>query len=312
MHLTAERLQPKDRAEWLALRRTDVTASQISALVSVHPYCTAYQLWAEKTGKLVPDDDLDSPAMRRGRLLEKVGVELAAEALPQAELFHNSGTPQYWRLPEARIGATPDVLVTDSRGLGVIQLKSIDPWVYRQSWADHEPPLWIALQALTEAKLTGAQWAAVGALRVGIAAEFDLTPIPLHEGAWQTLQDAVGEFWRSVQADTPPQPDFKRDADVIAALHPASDASRIDLSDDLELIAAIARRQRFKSELSDLGKQCDEIDAMIRHKAAEHEIITAGNFRVTLKTEQVKAYTVAARSRRPIRVKQKSSNEVAE
>lgn len=301
---TAERHQPQNRAEWLQLRRQDITASQVGALVGTHPYCTAYQLWAEKTGKLV-DDDLDSPAMRRGRLLEKVGVELAAEQMPDAQLFHNSGTPHYWRLPAARIGATPDLLVTDTRGLGAVQLKSIDPWIYKQTWTDNEPPLWIALQALTEAKLTGACWAAVGALRVGAAIEFDLTAIPLHERAWQALQDAVGEFWRSVQADTPPQPDFTRDGTIIAALHPASDAgSSIDLSDDIDLIAALGKRQRLKAELFDLDKQCDELDAMIRHKAAEHERIIAGNFRVTLRTEAVKEYTVAARTRRPIRVKQ--------
>ena len=86
---------------------------------------------------------------------------------------------------------------TDERGIGVVQLKSVEPSVYARNWENGEPPFWIALQALTEAKLTGAQWAAVGALRIGHGVDFDLVPVPLHAGAWQALLDAVGAFWRA-------------------------------------------------------------------------------------------------------------------
>jgi putative phage-type endonuclease len=297
----AEKLVPKDRSDWLTLRSKDITASRIAALVGAHPYCTAYQLWAEKTGKLIPGD-IDSPAMRRGRLLESVAVKLTVEALPLCRVEYNNAN-QYWRDPTNRIGATPDVLATDERGQGVVQLKSVEPSVYARNWENGEPPLHVALQALTEAKLTGAPWAAVGALRVSHGVDFDLVSIPLHEGAWSALLDAVGTFWRSVEADTPPVPDYARDGAVIAALHPASQGSTIDLSGDNELIHALAEREECKGLLKGLEEQIETFDALIRHKLGEHEIGLAGDYRVTLRTEQVKAYTVAARTRRPIRIK---------
>ena len=81
--MIAERHTPATREEWLGLRQRDVTASQIAALLGLHPYVTPYQLWAEKTGKLVPLDD-DNAVLRRGRLLEAWPCQLAAEEMPDA------------------------------------------------------------------------------------------------------------------------------------------------------------------------------------------------------------------------------------
>jgi putative phage-type endonuclease len=298
----AEKHVPHNREEWLTLRQQDVTASRIAALVGHHPYVTAYELWAEKTGKVAPTNNIDNPRMRRGRLLESVGADLAAEAMPGAVVEHNTSNC-YWRDSALRIGATPDLLATDERGLGTVQLKSVEPSVYARNWLDGEPPFWIALQALTEANLTGSQWAAVGALRIGHGVDFDLVPVPLHAGAWQALLDAVGAFWRSVETDTPPVPDYARDGAVIAALHPVSLGTTIDLSSDNELIHALAEREEAKGLLKGLEEQIESFDALIRHKLGEHEIGLAGDYRVTLRTEQVKAYTVQARTRRPIRIK---------
>jgi hypothetical protein len=245
--------------------------------------------------------------MRRGRLLESVAVNLTVEALPLCRIEYNSNNT-YWRDPETRIGATPDVTAHDERGPGVVQLKSVEPSVYARNWENGEPPLWIALQALTEAKLTGAQWAAVGALRVSHGVDFDLVPIPLHAGAWQALLDAVGAFWRSVETDTPPQPDYARDGAVIAAMHPASQGSSVDLSFDNELVNALAEREEAKALAKDLDAQLDRLDAIVRHKLGDHESALARDWRVTLKTEQRKAYTVAESTRRPIRVKRLKDN----
>ena len=45
-----EQLAIESREQWLAMRRQDITASTAGALLGLHPYVTAYSLWAEKTG----------------------------------------------------------------------------------------------------------------------------------------------------------------------------------------------------------------------------------------------------------------------
>ena len=296
-------IEPGSRAEWLAARRQDVTASQIAGLLDLHPYTSPFQLWAEKTGRLVPDDDLDSAALRRGRLLEGLAAELAAESLPPDSKIERNTANTYWRDTGARIGATPDLVVSNARGRGIVQLKSVEPTIFSRTWENAEPPVWIALQALTEAMLLEAQWAAVGVLRVGFAVEFDLIEIPLHAGAWHSLQAAAAKFWADVAAGTPPQPNFARDGATIAALAAASNGSTIDLSHDNELVAALADREELKGLARDMDAQIEAHDALIRHKAGDNEIVLAGEFRVSLRSESVKAYSVAARMRRPIRVK---------
>jgi predicted phage-related endonuclease len=133
--------------------------------------------------------------------------------------------------------------------------------------------------------------------------DFDLVPIPLHEGAWARLVESVAAFWRSVEAGDPPQPDYARDGALIAAMHPASNGSLIDLSGDNELVVALAEREEAKAVEHDLEAQLKRLDAVIRHKLGDHEFALAGDWRVTLRTEHRKEYTVAAGTRRPIRIK---------
>ncbi|MDF3606523.1 hypothetical protein PE067_10465 [Paracoccus sp. DMF-8] len=100
--------------------------------------------------------------MKRGRLLEPVAVQLIREQNPAWDVTHNAAN-EYWRDPEARIGATPDTIVRcPERGLGTVQIKSVEQSAYRRNWLDAEgnpePPLWIQHQATLEAHMIGAQW----------------------------------------------------------------------------------------------------------------------------------------------------------
>jgi predicted phage-related endonuclease len=300
--MAIEHHTPENREQWRALRAQDITASEIAGLLpGVHPYRTPYSLHAVKSGRLAPED-LDTTAMARGRALEPVAVQFVAEQMPGATIAHNIRL-EYWREPEARIGATPDLLVTRDGELGVVQIKSIEPSIYARNWPEHEPPLWVALQALTEAKLIGATWAAVAALRVGYAVNFNLTPIPLHDGAWARLVAEAAAFWRGIELGTPPDPDFGRDAATIARLNETTSGTAIDLTHDREFCAAIAERERLKAAARDFDRRCAELEGLIRHRAGDAALILAGNYRVTLRPEHRAGYTVPPSSRRPIRVK---------
>ena len=138
------------------------------------------------------------------------------------------------------------------------------------------------MQALTEAKLVGAQWAAVGCLRVGFSCEFDIYPVPLHQDMWRRLVEAVEAFWESVERDTPPPPDYSRDGKLLMALQGGSDGSTIDLSGDNELIHALHERERTRQLLGVIEADADRIDTLIRHKVGPAEAALAGDWRITL------------------------------
>ena len=48
----------------------------------MHDYLTPFELWARKSG-LVTADVADNPAMRRGRLLEPVALQMLKEERPE-------------------------------------------------------------------------------------------------------------------------------------------------------------------------------------------------------------------------------------
>lgn len=58
-------------ADWLAWRRQGIGSSDAPIVMGVSPYMTAYQLWEEKTGKVVKEEKTNF-AMNKGNQLEPV------------------------------------------------------------------------------------------------------------------------------------------------------------------------------------------------------------------------------------------------
>lgn len=253
--MTIEIITPKDRQAWLQARSQDITASVVGSLFNVHEYVTIYELWALKTRRL-PRQDSESDAMRRGRLLEPVAVQILREERPDWEVAYSTDAQVYYRDPARRLGATPDVIVhCPVRGKGIVQIKSVEQGVYRRKWLDEdgmpEPPLWIALQATLEAYLTGAKWAAVMPLVIGFGIDAPLIDVPLDH--MRELIDAMAEnaaaFWQMVDEDREPVIDYARDAGLIDRLYALGDVrEEVDLTGDAEItqrIASITAQQQI-------------------------------------------------------------------
>lgn len=298
--MTTHRIPITDREQWLSLRKQDVTASTVAALFSMHPYASAYGLYAEKTGLELPD--IDNAVLRRGRLLEHAVAIAVEEDHPEWKL---EKAAHYYRDPDIRIGATPDYYVHgDDRGLGIIQAKTVAPSAFKKSWSDGNLPFWISLQAMVEMMLTGATWGAVAALVIDpFKLDCHLYPIPRHAGVEQRIREAVKQFWSDVEFAIEPEPDFKRDADLIAAMYPAAvPLKTIDLSGDNHLPVLLAERATLKDRIKFDDARCKEIETEIKSKMGDAEIATLDGFAITHKNQTRKAYTVKETSFRMLRI----------
>lgn len=233
--MTIERIAIESREQWLACRLKDVTASIAGALLGVHPYSTAYGLYLLKKG-LIHEDPEETGPMRRGRLLEPVAVQMLREDRPDWTI-EEYPIGYYYRDPDARIGATPDVFATNEHGKpGIVQLKSVEPSVFRREWKTEsgivEPPLWIVVQALLECYLTGREWAAVAPLVVGFGLELPIINIPIHAGVFERIKLEVDGFWKRIESGENYPADYARDGSLIAQLYPQDNGVEIDLSGD--------------------------------------------------------------------------------
>lgn len=297
-----QRFERLDRASWLAMRRHDVTASAAGALFGVHPFISAYGLWALKAG-LISEDEEDSRPMRRGRLLEPVAIQMLAEDYPTWAIERGG---HYYREPALRWGATPDAIVHDpERGLGVVQIKSVEPQIFRRKWRIDgvvEPPLWIAVQALLEARLVGAAWAAVAPMVVGHGLDMPLTDIPLTTGVLERLADEVAAFWRMVEEGRAPDPDYARDASLIEDLYTPT-GEVIDLAADNRLMEIVGEKERLAAEMTIGGKRLREIKAeMLAKLGTASAAKLADGRRLAAKIVHRSAYSVKASSYADLRV----------
>lgn len=285
-------LRYSDRASWLAARGRDITASVVGALFDAHEYTTPYELWAEKSGRLVREE-LDNVALERGELLEPVAVELMRRRRPDWEIHHNTGSETvYLRDPASRIGATPDTFVwCPERGPGTVQIKSVEQSTYRRKWtpegADPEPPLWIAMQATLEAHMTGSRWACVAPLVVGYGIDLPLIDIPLVAEVVPAMQRKAREFWELVESGEEPPADYGRDRAVIEAMHPTDDGGEIDLVSDRAVYRLIEERAELVDTRRAAESRLDEIDAELKHRMKGAALAyLPGGMRMTWRTQR--------------------------
>jgi predicted phage-related endonuclease len=296
----------KRRDEWLRLRAPYVTASVAGALLDIHEFMTPYMLWTRFSG-LVSSATLESPAMRRGRLLEPVAVELMREQYPQWQIER---AHYFFADPVRRLGATPDAFARDpSRdGFGVIQIKSVEQSVFSRKWRTESleltPPTWVAVQALVEADLCGAAWACVAALTVGFGVDLYLIEIPRLTSVIEILNDRLAEFWKAVENKKPPKIDYSRDRETLLALHGLDDGSTIDLT-GWNRFQEIADADRLlANEIKDAKMQRDagKAELLDRMGAATSAIID-GRVVATAKTVTRKAHVVNESKFRDVRIK---------
>lgn len=309
-----EKIAVTDRASWLKHRERDVTASAAAALFGAHEYMTPYQLYALKSGLLAENPEESGP-MRRGRMLEPVALKLLAEERPS---WRVDVARTYFRDPERRIGATPDAFVIDPErpGFGIAQIKSVEPGVFARKWrADSsmpEAPLWIAVQAIVEATLTGASWAVVTPMVVGFGLDIHVVEIPLHEGIMASLREKVADFWRRVEERDPYPFDYARDGAAIAGLYAADNGSTVDLSAWNEAGEMADEDARLAAEIKARTERRAAIKTEILARMGEAATATIhGRVFATAKTVRRKGYTVAESQYRDVRVKRESKGASA-
>lgn len=61
-------IRPKDRAEWLEIRKSGIGSSEVATIVGLNPWETPYQLWRRKIGMDAPKEE--TFAMKAGHYLE--------------------------------------------------------------------------------------------------------------------------------------------------------------------------------------------------------------------------------------------------
>ena len=305
-----ETITIEGREQWLSLRMQDVTASDVAAACGVSPYKTPLRLYAEKTGAIM--ETPDNAVLRRGRWLEPAGLYALQETQPTWTVRKAN---VYLRDPDLRIGCTPDFVaeIPDLPGLTNIQMKTVASRVFND-WRDEsgEPqvPLHYQLQALTEAKLMGAERAMLLAFIMGeFTCDMHLIDVPLHDAAWERIKGDVAHFWRCVAAGTPPQVMPDRDGKTLREIYKKESGEVLDLSSDNELPTLLAERATLTDTIKSSEARKAQIETEVMARLKDASVATLPGWSISWKTQTRKGYTVEPWEGRALRITKQKQKE---
>ena len=275
-------LTPANEADWLAMRKQDVTSTEAAGLFDAGAYensRTFYELYQIKSGMLPPAEFKGGDRSKWGNRLE------AAIATGIAEDFGIVVEPfkVYVRLPELRIGSSFDFKIVGlvegydgdesvrnmfrEHGPGIMEVKNVDALQFKRNWLDDgetiEATPQIELQVAHQLEVAGLEWSLIAPLVGGNTPKVVIRKRDQEVGA--AIREKVAELWSRIAAGNPPTPDFLKDASIISKVYVNNNGAEIDLSDNTRLI-----------ELCTLYKKAgaEEKDAKERKDAAKAEILT--------------------------------------
>lgn len=307
--MTIETHPITSRDQWLALRKKDVTASDIAAILGLDKYRTPARVYAEKTGEI--SGNADNAMTRRGRWLEPAVLEALREAHPDWDIRKAT---VYLRDPAIRLGCTPDfVAIRSDKTIVNIQAKVVSKPVYEREWGDdekREPPMGYMLQTAAENMLMEVPQGIVAALVIDtFSAELQEFGVPRHADAEARIRQAATDFWDAVRDGRPPRLMYDMDAELIEARYPSgSDANPIDLSGDNRMPELLETREALKESIKSAAERCEAIDAEIKDKLGRHAEAKLPGWKITWKDQYRSEYVVEAKTFRQLRITRKKES----
>ncbi len=272
--------------DWLTWRAADMTASRVAALFDAHPYMTRDQLADTMRGR----SQGSNAAMRAGRILEPGVIVALAEENPS---WRMTKATTYHRLPDHRLGATPDYWLNDD---GLIQLKTVSPDVW-DKWRGH-PPLGYSLQTLCELLVTGRARGVLAVMVMTPSYPLHLFEVQRHDGAEQRILDAVAEWWRAWGAGEIAGP--APVAEIAAAL---DDGSFVDLSENNQIREVLEERERLKAVVKDASKRIGDLEYTIKNTIGPARTAYVPGWHLSFASQNRKEHIVPAATIRVLRCK---------
>lgn len=289
-----------ERAAWLEARRQGVGASEVAALLGVDPYRSAFAVWAEKTGRVVPEDLSDKQAVQWGNALEPLVARAWSEQTGREIVDHGRTTIR--RRAHSLLFATLDREIVDAGdgiGPGVLEVKA-PGYLQREHW-ESDPPLKYVVQVQAQLAVTGHQWGVLAALIGG--QDFRAFTIDRDDALIEVIEDAVTTFWRCVEEGVPPSVDGSESTrHALARLYPRDSGAEIELPP--EAVTYALALEQAKDELKKWGAV--EADAKNKLVALIGDASSArlGNTLYTYKTQTRKETVTTASTFRVLRKKE--------
>lgn len=187
-------------AQWHAQRDKGVGGSDVGVIMGVNRWKSIEQLWAEKTGRVKPEDISHKPCVILGNALEPALRAEYAYRHPEVQveepLYMLQDEAKHWRQ------ASLDGIITCADGMKeVLEIKTVGGFNSHQ-WDMGGVPEPYACQVMHYMAVSGYRRAQLIAM-IGNSRIVERT-VERDEYLIDLIESEVDEFWTSVQADKQP------------------------------------------------------------------------------------------------------------
>lgn len=265
------------KKEWENLRASTIGGSDAAAILWLNPYKSPYALWAEKTGKVIPEDVSQKEAVRLGTDLEEYVAKRFTEATGK-KVRRENYTVFRDDMPYAH--ANYDRIVIGERaGLEIKTTNALN----LKKFKNGEYPANYYVQCCHYLLVSGLDRWYLAVLVLGVA--FKVFTIERDEAELSALKTAEENFWYQVQNDLPPEIDgMDSTIDALSAEFPVSNP---DTEMDLTGCAVdLAILDECTQQIKGLEEKKAAAQARIMEAMGTAERGGYGSYSVTWKTQK--------------------------
>ena len=263
--------------EWLAIRKKSIGGSEIAAAVGLSRWKTPFQLFAEKTGLIKPDNK-QTEAMYWGTVLE---------AIIREEFTKRTGyevTKPDFIFAAANysfLTANLDGIIDFGNGeYGVLEIKTSNGYS-ESDWADDGCPVEYFLQVQHYLYVTGLKRGYIAVLIGG--SNFRLIEIQREDNVIQKIEGLAVDFWTNHVMTGKAPAVMADDVSALSMLYPQSrPKSAVVLTEDFN--GVVAEYQLAKNQVDEAKKRKESAEVKLKEAMKDNEEAVVGAFKITWKT----------------------------
>lgn len=285
-------------AEWLAARRSFVGASESPTILGVgYRESSQAGIWESKAFGAIGPPPAPELKLRIGKAKEPLLRELFEEATgkhcepPAAMAYRHKEFPF--------IGCSLDGEAIVDGARATVELKNVGDH-NRKEWEGPAAPLKSSVQVQHQLLVTGAE---IGYLFALVADEETYVfPVYPDKEFHAALRERLEAFWRSVETKTmPPLDESEATGRMLARLYPQDSGALVSLP--AESIAWADEREAAKLAAKEAEARITAVENQIKAAMGEasYGLIPDGR-RFSWKSQDVKEFTVKARTQRVLRI----------
>ena len=261
--------------DWLQMRKIGLGGSDCAAAVGLSRWKSPFQLWAEKTDRVVPTKA--GEAAYWGSIMEPILRAEVAKRMPEAEVRE---CPFFLRSKEhPYMLANLDGYVKNSDGsFSVLEIKTANAFAAVQDW-QNGLPIEYYCQVMHYMAVTGMNSAYVAVLLGGNT--FEIQKIDRDEDMIQHIIRMEEHFWYEYMLkDTPPDATAK-DNEILGQLYPKSEEKAVEMPTTARDILTDYKKACQDLELAKEAKE--QAEAKLKMMLADAEVGIIDGYKISWK-----------------------------